>query len=113
MISHFGKFESGEFCIADLGRQFDFQEGHIAGIRGGRRVHFTRKWVGSRICPVSTMHSALIRQCADSESEDSGEILSTKGGDGGDGTGGENPAAKRVCRRSAPGSGNGNYVLAQ
>jgi len=112
MISPFGKFKSGEFCIADLGRRFAFQEGHIAGIRGCRLVHFTREWVGSRICLVSTMHSALMRQCADSESQNSGEILSTKRGDGGDGTGGEKPAAKRVCRRSARGGGNGNYVSA-
>jgi len=113
MILPFGKFKSGEFFIADLGRRFAIQEGHVAGIRGGRLVHFARKWVGSRICLVSTVHSALMRRCDDSETQDSGEILSTKRGNGGDGTGGGEPAAKRVCRRSAHGGGNGNYVLAR
>jgi len=67
MISPFGNFTGGEFRIADIERCFAFQEGHIAGIRGRRVVHFTRKWAGSRICLVSTstMHSAFMRQCAD------------------------------------------------
>jgi len=61
MISPFGNFTGAEFCIANIERRFAFQEGHIAGIRGRRLVHFTQKWVGSRICLVSTMHRALIR----------------------------------------------------
>jgi len=74
MIPPFGNISGAEFCIANIERCFAFQEGHIAGIRGRRLVHFTRKWVGSRICLVSTMHTALMRQCA--EMHDSGDSRS-------------------------------------
>jgi len=65
MISPFGNFTGAEFCIADIERSFAFQGGRIAGIRGRRLPHFTRKWVGSRICLVSTMHRALMRHCTE------------------------------------------------
>jgi len=74
MLAPFGNFTGAEFCIADIERRFDFQEENIAGIRGRRLVHFTRKWAGSRICLVSTMHSDLMRQCADMH--DSGDSAS-------------------------------------
>ena len=96
MISPFGNFTSAEFCIADIERSFDFQEGHIAGIRGRRLVHFTRKWFGSRICLVCTMHSALMRQCA--EMHDSGDSASGNVS----GVAGQDKAEqKRAKRRSA------------
>lgn len=103
MISPFGNFNGGEFCIADLGRRFAFQEGQVAGIRGRRLVHFTRKWIGSRICLVSTMHSSLMRQC--SESNDLGDEIPMDG-NGGSGSGGswssgeEERPRKRVRRTS-------------
>ena len=72
IISPFGNFTGAEFCIADIERRFAFQEGHIAAIWGRILVHFTRKWVGSRLCLVSTMHSALMGQGAEKhDSEDS------------------------------------------
>jgi len=80
MISPFGNFDGGEFCIADLGRRFAFHEGHIAAIRSRRLVHFTRKWVGSRISLVSTMHRALIPHCT--KRCDSGERVSAERSDG-------------------------------
>lgn len=95
MISPFGNFDNGEFCIADLERRFTFREGYIAGIRGTRFVHFTRKWSGSRICLVSTMHSAVFRQYA--KRHDSEEVVSARG------TGKSEevePPRKRAKRRS-------------
>ncbi|PUU73376.1 hypothetical protein B9Z19DRAFT_1069034 [Tuber borchii] len=95
MISPFGNFDNGEFCIADLERRFTFQEGYIAGIRGKRFVHFTRKWSGSRICLVSTMHSAVFRQYA--KRHDSEEVVSAHGT--GESEEAE-PPQKRAKRRS-------------
>jgi len=103
MIAPFGNFGGGEFCIADLGRRFAFQEGQVPGIRGRRLVHFTRKWAGSRICLVSTMHSSLIRQC--SESNDLGDAISADGngggGSGGSRSSGEEERARKRVRRTA------------
>jgi len=96
MISPFGNFSGAEFCIADIEPRFAFQEGHIAGIRGRRLVHFTRKWVGSRICLVSTMHRALIRQCT--ELHDSGD---SRSGNVSGATGQGKQEQKRAKRRSA------------
>ncbi|RPA96310.1 hypothetical protein L873DRAFT_1236118 [Choiromyces venosus 120613-1] len=94
MISPFGNFNDGEFCIADLGRRFAFHEGHIAGIRGRRLAHPTRKWAGSRICLVSTMHRALIPQCT--KRRNSGESVSAKGSGSREGE----LARKRAKRKS-------------
>jgi len=107
MIAPFGNFKGGEFCIADLGRRFAFQEGQVAAIRGGKLVHFTRKWVGSRISLVSTMHSALMQQCA--EGTGLGETLAKEMDDG---SGEEKPAPKRVCRRSARRGGTRDFISA-
>jgi len=72
MISPCGNFTGSELCIADIERRFAFQEGRIAAIWGRILVRFTRKWVGSRLCLVSTMHSALMRHGVEKhDSEDS------------------------------------------
>ena len=96
MISPFGNFTGAEFCIANIERHFTFQEGHIAAIWGRILVHFTRKWVGSRICLGSTMHSALMRQCA--EMHDSGD---SRSGNVCRATGQGKQEQKRAQRRSA------------
>ena len=61
MLTALGQFEEGEFCIAVIGRRFSYGRGSVAGILGRLFIHFTRKWSGSRICLVSTMHEAVFR----------------------------------------------------
>ena len=62
MSTAMGVFEEGEFCIADIGRRFSYGRGSVSGIRGRQFIHFTRKWSGSRICLVSTMHRSVFQQ---------------------------------------------------
>ena len=69
MLSALGQFEEGEFCIADIGRRFSYSRGSVAGIRGRLFIHFTRKWSGSRICLVSTMHQAVFQEAAQSKED--------------------------------------------
>jgi len=67
MLTGLGQFKEGEFCIADIGRRFSYGRGSVAGIRGRLFIHFTRKWSGSRICLVSTMHQAVFRHAQSQE----------------------------------------------
>jgi len=67
MLTGLGQFQEGEFCIADIGRRFSYGRGSVAGIRGRLFIHFTRKWSGSRICLVSTMHQAVFRHAQSQE----------------------------------------------
>ena len=67
MLAALGGFEEGEFCIADIRRRFNYRRGSVSGIRGRLLIHFTRKWSGSRISLVSTMHQAVFRQAQDQQ----------------------------------------------
>lgn len=61
MSTPLGNFEGAGFCVSDLKRCFHFPVGSVAGILGGKLIHFTRLWTGSRLCLVSTMHRSLLR----------------------------------------------------
>jgi len=83
MLTALGNFEEGEFCIADIGRRFSYGRGSVAGIRGRLFIHFTRKWSGSRIGLVSTIHQAVFRQAQNSkDSENTQPPLKRRRGKG-------------------------------
>lgn len=62
MLTGLGDAEEGELCMAKIHDRFNNRRGSISGIRGGLLIHFTRKWSGSHISLVSTMHQVFFRQ---------------------------------------------------